>query len=275
MTRLRISTFFRTALLLAGAAGLSAVTACNDGPWSWRLVWEDEFAGDAGLPPDAAKWRYDVGEDWGNAQLEYDTDRTENAALDGAGHLVLTARKETFNGRNYTSARLITRGLFDQARGRFEARMKLPRGRGLWPAFWLLGSNFENVGWPACGEIDIMEYRGQEPDVVHGSLHGPGYSGGSAITRSFDSGGPGFDADFHVFAVEWDSDRITWFVDGRIYQVVTPKDLPVGARWVFQGPAFLIVNLAVGGAYVGAPDASTTFPQTLVVDWVRVYRGER
>lgn len=261
--------------LLLAAAIMLGTSACNEGPYDWRLVWEDEFEGSAGQRPDSTNWGYDIGTDWGNAQLEFDTDRAENAALDGEGHLAITARKEVFNGRNYTSARLTTRGRLEQARGRFEARMKLPRGRGLWPAFWLLGSDFETIGWPACGEIDIMEYRGQNPNVVLGSLHGPGYSGGNARTRSFELVGPGFDADFHVFAVEWDSDRITWSVDGRIYQVITPRDLPANSPWPFNRPFFLIMNLAVGGTFLGPPDATTVFPQSVLVDWVRVYRGEK
>jgi beta-glucanase (GH16 family) len=152
--------------------------------------------------------------------------------------------------------------------------MKLPRGQGLWPAFWLLGADFEAVGWPACGEIDILEYRGQEPNIVHGSLHGPGFSGGSAVTRSYTVPGVTLDTDFHVYAGEWTSTRITWFVDGHAYATVTSRDLPSGGRWVFDHPFFIILNLAVGGGFVGAPDSSTTFPQQVTVDYVRVYRPE-
>jgi beta-glucanase (GH16 family) len=239
------------------------------------LVWADEFSGPAGQLPDSNRWRFDIGTDWGNAQLEYDTDRPVNVSLDGEGHLAITAREEAFLGRNYTSGRINTRDLFDRTRGRFEARIRLPVGQGIWPAFWLLGADFEEVGWPECGEIDIMEYRGQEPNIVHGSLHGPGYSGGSAVTGSFHlTGGEGFDGDFHVFAVEWDTNGITWMIDGTPYQTITPGDLPGGGRWVFDHPFFIILNVAVGGHFVGPPDASTTFPQTMLVDWVRVYRSE-
>ncbi len=235
-------------------------------------VWADEFDGPSGMIPNPTRWGFDVGTDWGNAQLEYDTDRAVNASLDGTGNLVLTARRESYNGKAYTSARITTRGLFSTTHGRIEARMRMPVGKGLWPAFWLLGDDIGTVGWPGCGEIDVMEYRGQEPNIVHGSLHGPGYSGGSAITKSFTRTGAGFDRDFHVFAIEWEPQRITYLVDDQPYQVVTPASLPSGARWVFEHPFHVILNLAVGGNYVGSPDGSTTFPQTLVVDYVRVYR---
>ncbi|UCE04276.1 MAG: glycoside hydrolase family 16 protein [Candidatus Latescibacterota bacterium] len=240
----------------------------------WKLVWQDEFEGPAGQSPDSNRWRFDIGEDWGNAQLEYDTNHTENVSLDGDGHLAITARRESYRGRDYTSGRINTRGFFEQARGRFEARIRLPVGQGIWPAFWLLGGNFGEVGWPACGEIDIMEYRGQEPSIVHGSLHGPGYFGGSAVTGRFALPDEGFNEDFHIFGVEWDADRITWTIDEVPYQFIAPRDLPRGGRWVFDHPFFIILNVAVGGHFVGPPDASTSFPQTMLVDWVRVYRGE-
>ena len=273
MSRLR-PTLQRSLCTLLVAAGLMTLTtSCvrETTMPEWKLIWQDEFDGPAGQSPSARNWRYDVGTDWGNAQLEYDTARPVNASLDGAGHLALTARKEAYLGRNYTSARINTLGLFEQARGRFEARIKMPSGRGLWPAFWMLGSNFAKVGWPQCGEIDIMEYRGQEPGLIHGSLHGPGFSGGGALTRTFELGGARFDDDFHVFAVEWSADRITWFVDGSAYESVTPENLPSSDRWVFNQPFFIILNVAVGGNYVGPPGAATAFPQTMTVDYVRVY----
>ena len=153
--------------------------------------------------------------------------------------------------------------------GRFEARIRLPRGQGIWPAFWLLGADIDEVGWPACGEIDVMEYKGQEPSVVHGSLHGPGYSAGQAVTRRYYLQDGTFDADFHVFTVEWREGAIDWYVDGTLYQTVGPGD--VTGEWVFDHPFFILLNVAVGGGFVGPPDASTTFPQTMLVDWVRVY----
>lgn len=247
----------------------------DDASAEWKLVWEESFDGPAGQLPDPARWRFDVGGDWGNAQLEYDTDRAENVSLDGAGNLAIVARRETLQGRAYTSGRINTRDYFEQARGRFEARIKLPIGRGIWPAFWLLGENFSEVGWPACGEIDIMEYRGQEPGVILGSLHGPGYSGGGSVTGRYTLPAGTFNDDFHLFAVEWDESSIIWLVDGVAYHVVTPRDLPASGRWVFDHPFFIILNLAVGGNFVGPPDANTVFPQTMLVDWVRVYRVER
>ena len=240
----------------------------------WTLVWQDEFDGPAGSAPDPTRWRHDVGGNgWGNQQLEYDTDRTDNAALDGQGHLVITARRENFGGNDYTSARINTSGLFEQAYGKFEASLKLPPGDGLWPAFWLLGANADTVPWPGCGEIDIMEYRGQQPTLVHGSAHGPGYSGGRALTASHGlPANAAFDDGFHVFAIEWTPDRIDYRVDDTVYETLTPANLPAGTSWVFDHPFFVILNLAVGGNYVGNPDATTPFPATMLVDYVRVYQ---
>jgi len=235
------------------------------------LTWQDEFDGAAGTAPDTTKWGYDLGTGWGNRQLEYDTNRPENACLDGLGHLTIVARREDYLGCAYTSARINTNGRFQQTRGRFEARIKMPTGQGLWPAFWLLGANYSSSPWPACGEIDIMEYRGQQPRLVHGSLHGPGYSGGSAITQSYTCPRGTFASDFHVFAVDWDASGIHWSVDGTTYATAAPGDLPSGANWVFGHPFFIVLNVAVGGTFVGGPDASTIFPQTMTVDYVRVY----
>ncbi len=274
IARPRSKKLLRQLVILLAALG-AGCGGCGDDAPSWDLVWEEEFEGPAGQLPDPARWRFDIGTGWGNAQLEYDTDRPENVSLDGAGNLAIVARRETYEGCEYTSGRINTSGFFEHGPGRFEARIQLPVGQGMWPAFWLLGNNFaaEGVGWPACGEIDIMEYRGQEPRVVLGSLHGPGYSGGGALSARYTLSGLGFDAGFHVFRVDWEKDRISWYVDGTIFHVVTPDDLPAGTRWVFDHPFFVILNLAVGGNFVGPPDASTSFPQTMLVDWVRVYRS--
>jgi beta-glucanase (GH16 family) len=264
------------ALLLAWTtAGCDTTPLVQPAPVTTNrtLMWADEFDGAAGTAPSAAHWTYDVGTDWGNNQLEYDTDRTENVSLDGSGHLALTARKESYLGQPYTSGRIHTGGLFAQGRGRFEARIRMPSGRGMWPAFWLLGDDIATTGWPDCGEIDIVEYKGQEPNIVHGSLHGPGYSGGTALTKAYGISGPGFDADFHVFAVEWETNKITYLVDDVPYQVLTPQNLPPGGTWVFAHPFRIVLDLAVGGNYVGPPDASTSFPQTMLVDYVRVYQA--
>jgi beta-glucanase (GH16 family) len=251
---------------------VACVAGCSDSPTDatrWRLTWSDEFTGAAGAPPDAATWTAEVGTNWGNAQLEYDTDRTSNAALDGNGHLVITARREQFSGSAYTSARLTTAGKRSFQYGKIEGRMKLPRGQGMWPAFWMLGADFATVGWPATGEIDVMEYRGQEPGTVIGSLHGPGYSGGAALSRRHSPAATRFDNSFHVFTVEWSAERVDWFVDGAHYFAVRKGDVP--GPWVFDHPFNLLLNLAVGGNFVGAPSEFTEFPQELVVDWVRVY----
>ena len=259
------------------AALLLTLTSCRNGatdpvPLEWTLAWQDEFEGPAGQSPDPSRWKFDIGTDWGNQQLEYDTARPQNASLDGTGNLAIIARKENFLEQEYTSARMTTSGRFEQARGRFEARIKLPVGQGIWPAFWLLGNDIGTVGWPACGEIDIMEYRGQEPNVILGTVHGPNYSGSNSVGTRYTLPGANFNDDFHVFAVEWSESRISWFVDDVQYQVVTPADLPPGGRWVFDHPFYVILNVAVGGNFVGPPDESTVFPQTMLVDWVRVYR---
>lgn len=246
--------------------------SCGDsGSSSWELVWSDEFDGDT---VDRSNWTFEVGDGcpslcgWGNNELEYY--QAENATV-ADGILTITAKEETVRGRDYTSARMITKGKHDWQYGRFEMRAKLPRGQGLWPAFWLLGSNIDSVGWPECGEIDIMEYLGNQRNRVHGTIHGPGYSGGSSVGGQYDIPGRGFDQDFHVFSVEWDVGRIIWSVDGERYQAVSGASIP-GNRWVFDHPFFLILNLAVGGHWPGPPDASTVFPQTFEIDYVRVYR---
>ena len=264
----RFIVFTALMVFLAIKLGCSDATDPEDG--TWELVWSDEFEGSAGTLPDPARWQFDIGTDWGNQQLEYDTDRPENASLDGQGHLAIVARKESYQGSDYTSARITTKGLYATTYGRIEARIKLPFGQGIWPAFWMLGNNFDVVGWPNCGEIDIMEYRGQKTSRVHGSLHGPGYFGGSAVTGSYDLQNDRFDRDFHIFAVEWEKNYIAFFVDDTRYMRVDRTDVP--GTWVFDHPFFIILNLAVGGNFVGPPNASTIFPQTMLVDYVRVYK---
>ena len=243
----------------------------NEAPAEFGLIWSDEFDGPAGQLPDAQRWRFDVGTDWGNAQLEYDTARPQNVSLDGNGSLIITAREEEFEGQQYTSGRIKTKDLFEQTRGRFEARIKLPIGQGIWPAFWLLGADIDQVGWPACGEIDIMEYLGHEPRAIYGSLHGPGHYGDDAITRKHLLAQGGFNLGYHVFAVDWTEDAITWSVDGFVFHTVTPGDMPAGATWVYTKPFFIILNLAVGGRWPGPPNETTVFPQAMLIDYVRVY----
>ena len=239
---------------------------------NWQLVWQDEFNGEANTLPDSTKWTYDIGtgtNGWGNQELQYYTNDTNNVALDGEGNLVITARSENFGGSAFTSARVKTQGLFAQTYGRFEARIKTPYGPGIWPAFWLLGSDIETVGWPQTGEIDIMELRGQVPNVMAATVHGPGYSAGGGITSSFGFENKRFDTDFHIFAVEWGVDYIDFFVDDQLFHRVTPST--VTGEWVFDHDFFIILNVAVGGTYVGFPTDGTPFPQRLIVDYVKVY----
>lgn len=243
-----------------------------------ELVWSDEFNTPNGSAPDPQKWTYDLGgKGWGNQELESYTNRPQNVYIHN-GMLVIQARKETLAGkdgvaRDYTSARLKTRGLFSQTYGRIEARIKIPSGQGLWPAFWMLGDDVDKAGWPRCGEIDIMENIGREPSMVHGTIHGPGYSGARGISAAYSMPGGGrFADDFHIYAVEWRPQEIQFFVDGNLYTTVLPTNLPHGARWVFDHPFFIILNVAVGGGWPGNPDATTTFPQTMEIDYVRVYK---
>ncbi|MFZ4522570.1 MAG: glycoside hydrolase family 16 protein [Bacteroidales bacterium] len=240
---------------------------------NWQLVWSDEFNGSAGMSPDSAKWKFDVGNGgWGNEELENYTDDTANASTDGNGNLAITARANwvTDHWENITSARIKTKGLFEQSNGRFEARIKTPWGPGMWPAFWLLGSNVDSVTWPKCGEIDIMELRGQKPNIINGTVHGPGYSGAAGITKSYAFENDRFDVGFHLFAVEWGSDYMDFFVDNTLYQKITPDK--VTGNWVFNHPFFIILNVAVGGNYVGFPTSQTPFPQSMLVDYVKVYK---
>jgi beta-glucanase (GH16 family) len=259
--------------LVALAGGGSPSVPPSSG---WTLTWSDEFNAANGSVPDPTKWTSEAGGNgWGNHELEYYTTRPQNASIRD-GNLVITATKENFNGpdgvsRDYTSARLKTASHFAQAYGRFEARIKIPKGKGVWPAFWMLGDNIDTVGWPAGGEIDIMENIGSEPDKVHGSMHGPGYSGARPITAIFTLSSGAFADNFHVFAVEWEPTAVRFYVDDTLYETRTLHDLPQGTKWVFDHPFFMLLNVAVGGDFPGSPDASTTFPQEMLVDYVRVY----
>lgn len=233
-----------------------------------NLVMEDEFNGSE---LDTNLWTYEIGtgtDGWGNQELQYYTDRPENVKVE-EGILTITAQRESFQGSNFTSARIITKNKFEQTYGRFEARIKLPWGRGLWPAFWLLGADIDQVGWPQTGEVDIMEYRGQDPTIVHGSVHGPGYSAGNAVTKTFDLEDSRFDTDFHVFGIEWGPNYINFYVDDSLYNRITPEDVP--GEWVYDKPFFILINMAVGGTFVGSPTDDTVFPQTLEIDYIRVY----
>ena len=247
---------------------------------SWTPVWSDEFNGPDGSAPDPKKWTYDLGgKGWGNSELECYTNRLQNAHIQN-GNLVITARQESApytcsDGvvRNYTSARLKTQGLFNQAYGRFEARIKTPAGQGMWPAFWMLGNDITSVGWPKCGEIDIMENIGREPGTVHGSLHGPSANGRTSdLTSVFTlAAGQEFADDFHLYAVEWEPGVIRFYLDTNLYATFTKAQWPAGGTWIFDHPFFILLNVAVGGTWPGSPDSTTQFPQQMLVDYVRVY----
>ncbi|MFF6996440.1 family 16 glycosylhydrolase [Streptomyces sp. NPDC008313] len=272
-------------VFLVTAAVVTAVLLTTSGPGTPRAdaattaqSWSDDFDGAAGSAPDSSKWTLETGGSGnGNHELQYYTKSSDDVALDGDGHLVITARKNGDSGLKcwygtcqYTSARLNTARTFTQAHGHFEARIKIPRGQGMWPAFWMLGDDLGSTGWPGSGEIDIMENVGKEPGTVHGTIHGPGYSGAGGIGAAHTlPGGKAFADDFHVFAVDWSPSAIKWSVDGTTYETRTPADVN-GNKWVYDHPFFMILNLAVGGDWPGSPDSATSFPQKMIVDYVHV-----
>ncbi len=232
----------------------------------WRLVWHDEF--DTAIGPD---WVFDIGtgsNGWGNNELQFYTSRPENVRIEN-GVLVLETRKEQYSSREYTSARLKTEGRRTFKYGRIEARIQVPRGQGLWPAFWALGEDQKAVGWPRCGEIDIMENIGKEPTRVHATVHGPGYSGGKGVGGFLELPSGAFADGFHVFAVDWDATGLRFSADDTVYKQITPADVP--GAWVFDHPFFLLLNLAVGGNWPGSPSSETQFPARMRVDYVRAY----
>ena len=256
------------------AAGFFVTLSCSDDVQTvtnlTELVMQDEF--DNAGAPNSSLWGFDIGtgqNGWGNNELEYYTDREENVTVKD-GVLRITALKESFEGSNYTSARILTQGKFEQAYGRFEARIQMPWGQGLWPAFWMLGADIETNPWPGAGEIDIMEFRGQEPTKILGTVHGPGYSGGGAVTKSYILKNDRFDTGFHVFGIEWGPEYINYYVDDVLYNQITPAKVP--GKWVFDKPFYILINLAVGGSFVGSPTSETVFPQTMTIDYVRVYK---
>ncbi|MEU2723924.1 glycoside hydrolase family 16 protein [Streptomyces smyrnaeus] len=270
-----------TTALLPATASADATGTGRPGSGTQAVVFSDDFDGPAGAPVDSSKWQTETGDNVNNHERQYYTPGTDNAALDGNGNLVITARKENpgnyqcwYGTCEYTSARLNTAGKFTQTYGHVEARIKVPRGQGMWPAFWMLGDDIGSAGWPACGEIDVMENVGFEPSTVHGTLHGPGYSGSGGVGAAYTlPGGAAFADDFHTFAIDWSPGAVTWSVDGNVYQTRTPADVG-GNPWVFDKPFFLILNLAVGGYWPGDPDGSTNFPQRMTVDYVRVTTGD-
>jgi beta-glucanase (GH16 family) len=248
------------------------------------LVWSDEFNGTTSASaPNAAHWSYETGTGgWGNRELEtycaYGSSQSPceaaqpNAFVGSDGYLHIVARRDSQG--HYTSARLKSQGLKSFQYGRIEARIKIPKGEGFWPAFWMLGDNIGNVKWPACGELDIMENIGKEPGTIHGSVHGTGFTGtaiGLPYTLPQDAA---FGDAFHIFGLIWSPKKIAYYVDdpANVYATFTPSSLPKGAVWPFDdGRFFFLLNLAVGGDWPGPPDQSSKFPQEMLVDYVRVY----
>lgn len=260
-----------TATPVSPTATPQATVAPTPGSGSYELVWSDEFNG---TDIDLNNWTYDIGygsNGWGNAELQWYTNEPENARVEN-GTLIIEARKERFRGQQYTSARLKTQGLHSWTYGRIEARIKVPYGQGIWPAFWTLGDNIETVGWPQSGELDIMEHIGSEPATVYGTVHGPGYSGADGVGGSYTLPSGGLTDDYHVYAVEWEPNEIRWYIDNIHYATVTPDDVP--GEWVFDHNFFIIMNVAVGGYWPGEPDETTVFPQRMYVDYVRVYQRQ-
>jgi beta-glucanase (GH16 family) len=249
---------------IVAVVGLSGCSSSSSAP-NWTLSWSDEFNGAA---LDATKWTVDLGDSFGTNQQDFDTGRPQNLQVSG-GNLIITARQESYQGASYTSARIETSGKFAQAYGRFEARIQLPQGQGLWPAFWLLGDNYAEAGWPACGELDIMECRGGVPGTVLGSMHGPG---GTSYSEPFTlDAGATFSEGFHIFAIEWQPGVVRWYVDDDLYETQSADLFPATQPWVFDHPFFVILDLALGGNFGGPVTASTPLPQQMRVDYVRVY----
>jgi beta-glucanase (GH16 family) len=274
----------RPALALLGAA-MAVLAAAAPARAQWTLAWSDEFNGPSGAAPDPAKWRYDTGGGgFGNGELQVYCAPGSNASpcsaantnifQNGAGQLVIRARN---SGGTWTSGRMKTQGAAQFQYGRIEARLRLPVGAGLWPAFWMLGTDITSVGWPQCGEQDIMEWVQQYgPSTTSSTLHGPGYSGGGGVGRTFTfpGGGRTDDGNFHVYGVIWSPNQMQFYRDDhtRPFVTFTPASIPGGTQWVFNHPFFLILNLAVGGGFPGNPNSTTPNPASMLVDWVRVYQ---
>jgi len=244
----------------------------------WKLTWSDEFDGPVGAPVNDASWVFDLGGGgWGNREKEYYTNDPQNIALNGTGQLVITARVAPaglacFYGEcKYTSARIKTKAKVEPLYGRVEARIKLPEGQGLWPAFWLLGNNIPSTPWPGCGEIDIMEYKGSVQGSTSSAMHGPGYSGNTPLVHAFNLPSGAFSDDFHLFAVEWEAEQVRFYVDETLHYTVTKENVQRYGKWVFDHPFFILLNLAVGGNFDGDPRNDDIFPATMQVDYVRVY----
>jgi hypothetical protein len=256
-------------------AGLTIPTGGYITPVSYpgyNLVWSDEFSSTA---LNTADWNFEIGDGcpncgWGNNELQYY--REDNTSMVD-GNLVITAKKQQFGGKTYTSSRLTTKGKKQFKFGRIDIRAALPEGKGLWPALWMLGTNIDAVGWPACGEIDIMELTGDLPTRVLGTVHfGANFNSRQFITQSlYLTGNANFQDEFHVFSLVWQADKIEFLVDDQVYHTITPANMN-GAAYPFNKPFFFIFNVAVGGTLPGNPDNSTPFPQHMIVDYVRVFQ---
>lgn len=266
----------------APTPGASAAPGASltPGPSPWKRVWFDGFSGPAGSVADPRHWSAETGGGgWGNSELEYYTPGAANAQLDGHGSLAIVAKSDTarhscwYGQCRYTSARLTTQQKFAVKYGRIEARIRVPAGSGVWPAFWMLGADIDANPWPGAGEIDVMENVGREPSTVYGSLHGPGYSGANDPSASYTlAGGEPFSAKFHTFAVDWTPQSVEFLVDGHVYETRTAKDV-AGHPWVFRKPFFLLLNLAIGGSFPGDPEHASHFSATMLIDYVAVYKA--
>ena len=239
----------------------------------YTLAWSDEFNGNA---LDMAAWSHQNGDGcpnvcgWGNNELEYYTERADNLFFQD-GKMIIEARPENYSGKNYTSSKILTAGKKVFKFGRIDFRAILPKGKGIWPAFWMLPQHNVFGGWPKSGEIDIMEMVGHEPNRTHGTLHfGPG-PGSTSINRNIALSGGTFNDEFHVFSIEWKQDQLKWFLDGNLFSTINKADLGAN-HYPFNEDFFFIINLAVGGNWPGNPNANTYFPQWLIVDYVRVYQ---
>ncbi|MBX2800163.1 MAG: glycoside hydrolase family 16 protein [Myxococcales bacterium] len=262
------------AVLLGASACTFSLPQENDDP-VWELVWEDEFRGEVGASPDPDNWTFEIGNGgpdlpgWGNQEIQYYTDRPDNASLDGDGFLRIVAQQENFEDFEWTSARMTSKALQEFQYGRIEIRALAPTEPGIWPALWMLGADIDENPWPLCGEIDIMEVFGDRSVGVN--VHGPGYSGGNPVGAEYDGVGDDFASDFHTYEIVWDPDHITWLIDGNLVRTVSPADLPPFTPWVFDHPFFLILNVAVGGLGPGPVTPDTPQSNLLAVDYVRVY----
>lgn len=237
----------------------------------YTLAWSDEFNGAA---INASDWNFEIGNGsggWGNNELEYYTNSSKNSFVSN-GNLIIEARKEEMGGFNYTSTRMTTQNKRVFRHGRIDIRAKLPIGKGIWPALWMLGANINTIGWPACGEIDIMELVGNTPSTTHGTAHWKNIGGtNSSKTGSYNLSGGNFSQEFHVFSIIWEQDIIQWYVDDVLFTTVSATDVNP-ATYPFNSDQFFIFNLAVGGNWPGAPDNTTTFPKRMFVDYVRVFQ---